>query len=218
MALLPTTLAGFLEIQPRICEHLGLSFFPLLPLLCGRFVLSLSLRFTILSPIFFVFFLSPPSTHSLLCIFQSLRTLFPSLGLFRSFCLRISVFYNSLFLTHCVHPSFCRRPLQLNHLLYYGAGPFFFLFLLLHVHIPLPNLRKVHFACHSYRLREQRSEKTARKHPYRRTNIEPRSSRGILDDPCLPSGRSDHVEIRENVGCVYNSCQFRLQSKHDGMR
>ena len=72
---------------------------------------------------------------------------------FRSFCLRISVFHNSL-----SPPLPLSSPFEFNHKipLYYGTGPSLSLSpLLFHPYIPLPNLRKVHFACHSYRLPEQ---------------------------------------------------------------
>ena len=92
--------------------------------------------------------------------------LFPSLGLPLAappFILpaHICILYSAL--TRSVHLSSS----ELTTRSLYTMTLDLFFFLLLHASIPLPNLRKVHFACHSYRVPEQRYWKTAgkRMHP-----------------------------------------------------
>jgi len=166
--ILPTLVV--FEVQQETCEYPGLIFFPSSSLLVAIFVLSVF--FPLHSHIFFFLLLSlPPRPLTFICVSSNCRYVISfTWSFFRSLCLRISVFHNSLSLT-LPTSLLLSSSLGLNHglLLYYGTGPFLFSLFSLslyfsHAYIPPPNLRNVRFACHSYRLAEQQSKEATRKH------------------------------------------------------
>jgi hypothetical protein len=151
----------------------------------------------------------PFEPHVLLCIFQSLVRYFlhlvfslAVLSPLRSFCLRISVFHNSLSHPLCLPPSVVVS-FKLNHrlLLYYGTGPFFLslsLSALARVYTPYPLAK----GCHGVTIRN--AAECAHEYLYRVCKGTARTPAALSGWRCCPHSVS--------LGSRRCSCSARTQT------